>query len=176
MWLEMSQFSVQTQENFDELHRSSEMLKESTTLHEATINTIKEGCAKLCKAFEETKKRLNQVFEEQYHRQRNRDCLDQDINTLFDASKNMKPQPQGHALDNPYQGKIKPDVLLDNKPRSPSKYHDGDKFTCSEKEALKQHPEASGWPNFSDVGVYDHMELIHYIDGLFINIPSIPEY
>ncbi|MBW0491209.1 hypothetical protein O181_030924 [Austropuccinia psidii MF-1] len=87
----------------------------------------------------------------------------------------MKPQPQGHALDNPYQEEIKPDVLLDNKPRSPSQYQNGDKMTYSEKEALKQLPKVSRWPNFSGVGQYDHMELIDYTDGLF-NVPRIPDY
>ncbi|MBW0571877.1 hypothetical protein O181_111592, partial [Austropuccinia psidii MF-1] len=46
----------------------------------------------------------------------------------------------------------------------------------SEKEALKQLPEASRWPKFSGTGEYDHMELIDYIDRLFIDVPSIPDY
>ncbi|MBW0483402.1 hypothetical protein O181_023117 [Austropuccinia psidii MF-1] len=46
----------------------------------------------------------------------------------------------------------------------------------SEKEALKQLPEASSWPQFSGTGEYDHMELIDYIDGLFIHVPRIPDY
>ncbi|MBW0474798.1 hypothetical protein O181_014513 [Austropuccinia psidii MF-1] len=37
-------------------------------------------------------------------------------------------------------------------------------------------PEASIWPKFSGVGEYDHMELIGYIDGLCIDVPSIPDY
>ncbi|MBW0474136.1 hypothetical protein O181_013851 [Austropuccinia psidii MF-1] len=49
-------------------------------------------------------------------------------------------------------------------------------MTYSEKEALKQLPEASIWPKFSGIGEYDHMELIYYIDGLFIDVPSIPDY
>ncbi|MBW0481334.1 hypothetical protein O181_021049 [Austropuccinia psidii MF-1] len=116
----MSKFEVQTEENFDELHRSNKRLKELTTLHEATIKAIQESFARLCKAPEETNKRLNQVFEEQYHCKRNRHCLDQDINKLFDVCQNIKPQPQGHALDNTYQEDIKPDFLLDNKPKFPS--------------------------------------------------------
>ncbi|MBW0491119.1 hypothetical protein O181_030834 [Austropuccinia psidii MF-1] len=88
----------------------------------------------------------------------------------------MNPQPQGHALENPYQEDIKPDVLLDNKPRSPSQYQDGDNMTYSQKEALKQLSEASIWPQFSGVGEYDHMELIDYIDGLLIDLPIIPDY
>ncbi|MBW0504281.1 hypothetical protein O181_043996 [Austropuccinia psidii MF-1] len=88
----------------------------------------------------------------------------------------MKPKPQGHSLDNQYQEDIKTDFLLDNKPRSPSQYQDGDNMTDSEKEALKKLPEASSWQNFSDVGEYDHMELIDYIDGLFIDLPSLPDY
>ncbi|MBW0551614.1 hypothetical protein O181_091329 [Austropuccinia psidii MF-1] len=49
-------------------------------------------------------------------------------------------------------------------------------MTYSEKEALKQLPEASSWPTFSGIGEYDHMELIDYIDGLFTDVLSIPDY
>ncbi|MBW0475687.1 hypothetical protein O181_015402 [Austropuccinia psidii MF-1] len=49
-------------------------------------------------------------------------------------------------------------------------------MTYSEKEALKQLPEASRWPKFCVVGEYDHMDLIDYINGLFIDVPSIPGY
>ncbi|MBW0478537.1 hypothetical protein O181_018252 [Austropuccinia psidii MF-1] len=89
----------------------------------------------------------------------------------------MKPQPQGHFLDNPYhQEDMKPDALLENKARSPSQYQDGDNMSYSEKEALKQLPEASIWKKFSGAGEYDNMELIDYIDGLLIDVPSIPDY
>ncbi|MBW0482714.1 hypothetical protein O181_022429 [Austropuccinia psidii MF-1] len=53
---------------------------------------------------------------------------------------------------------------------------DEDNISYSEKEALKQLPEASSWPKFSGTGEYGLMELIHYIDGLFIDVPSIPDY
>ncbi|MBW0536462.1 hypothetical protein O181_076177 [Austropuccinia psidii MF-1] len=46
----------------------------------------------------------------------------------------------------------------------------------SEKEPLKQLPEALRWPKFSGKGQYEHMELIDYIYGLFINVPSITDY
>ncbi|MBW0548473.1 hypothetical protein O181_088188 [Austropuccinia psidii MF-1] len=49
-------------------------------------------------------------------------------------------------------------------------------MTYSEKEALKQLAERSSWPKFSVVGEYDHMKLIDFIDGLFIEVPSIPDY
>ncbi|MBW0472401.1 hypothetical protein O181_012116 [Austropuccinia psidii MF-1] len=89
----------------------------------------------------------------------------------------MKPQPQGHSLDDPYhQEEIKPDASLGNKAIYPSQYQDGDNISYSEKEALKQLPESSRWPKFSGIGEYYHMELIYYIDGLFIDIPSIPDY
>ncbi|MBW0529308.1 hypothetical protein O181_069023 [Austropuccinia psidii MF-1] len=89
----------------------------------------------------------------------------------------MKPQPQGHVMDNPYhQYDINLDAMLMNKERSPSQYQDGDNMSYSEKEALKQLPEASCWPKLSGTGKYDHMELIDYIDGLFIDVPSIPDY
>ncbi|MBW0536032.1 hypothetical protein O181_075747 [Austropuccinia psidii MF-1] len=80
-------------------------------------------------------------------------------------------------MDNSYhQDDIKPDAMLMNKAISPSQYQDGDNMSYSEKEALKQLPEASSWPKFSGTGEYDHMELIDYIDGLFIDVPSIPDY
>ncbi|MBW0501813.1 hypothetical protein O181_041528 [Austropuccinia psidii MF-1] len=89
----------------------------------------------------------------------------------------MKPQPQGHVLDNPYhKGDIKPDALLKNKARSTPPYEDGEKMSYSEKEELKPLPEASSWPKLTGTGEYDHMELIVYIDGLFIDVTGIPEY
>ncbi|MBW0522195.1 hypothetical protein O181_061910 [Austropuccinia psidii MF-1] len=89
----------------------------------------------------------------------------------------MKPQPQGHIMDNPYlQEDIKPDAMLVNKERSQYQYQDGYNMSYSEKEALKQLPEASSWPKFSGTGEYDHIELIDYIDGLFIDVPGIPDY
>ncbi|MBW0513572.1 hypothetical protein O181_053287 [Austropuccinia psidii MF-1] len=89
----------------------------------------------------------------------------------------MKPQPQGHVLNNPYhQEDIKPDALLENKTVSPSQNQDGENMSFSEKEALKKLPEASSWPKFSGTGEYDPMKPIHYDDGLFIDVPSILYY
>ncbi|MBW0489422.1 hypothetical protein O181_029137 [Austropuccinia psidii MF-1] len=89
----------------------------------------------------------------------------------------MMPQPQGHVLDNPYhQEDIKPDAFLENKARYPFQYQDGENMSYSEKEELKQLPEASSWPKFSGTGEYNHMEIIDYIDGLLIDVPSIPDY
>ncbi|MBW0483628.1 hypothetical protein O181_023343 [Austropuccinia psidii MF-1] len=88
----------------------------------------------------------------------------------------MKPKPQGYVMNNPYhQEAIKRAAILVNKTRSPSQYQDGDNMSYSEKEALKQLPEASSWPKLSLTGEYDHMELIDYINGLFIDLPSIPD-
>ncbi|MBW0499886.1 hypothetical protein O181_039601 [Austropuccinia psidii MF-1] len=89
----------------------------------------------------------------------------------------MKPQPQGHALDDPYhQEDIKPDPLLGNMAKSPSQYQDRDNISYSEKEALTQLPEVSRWLNFSVTAEYGDMELIYYLYGLFIDVPSIPDY
>ncbi|MBW0542595.1 hypothetical protein O181_082310 [Austropuccinia psidii MF-1] len=89
----------------------------------------------------------------------------------------INPQPQGHVLDKRYQQEdIKPEVLLANKGRSPSQYQDGDKMLYSEKEELKQLPEASSWPRFSFTGEYDHMEFIDHIYVLLIDKPRIPDY
>ncbi|MBW0506916.1 hypothetical protein O181_046631 [Austropuccinia psidii MF-1] len=88
----------------------------------------------------------------------------------------MNPQPQGHVLDNPYHQDIKPYALLENKARFSSQYQDGDNMSYSEKEELKQLPEALSWLKFSGTGEYDNMKLIDYIDGLLIDLPRIPEY
>ncbi|MBW0522220.1 hypothetical protein O181_061935 [Austropuccinia psidii MF-1] len=49
-------------------------------------------------------------------------------------------------------------------------------MSYSEKEELKHLPEAASWPEFSGTGKYYHMELIDYIDGLFSDVPNIPDY
>ncbi|MBW0487269.1 hypothetical protein O181_026984 [Austropuccinia psidii MF-1] len=49
-------------------------------------------------------------------------------------------------------------------------------MSYSEKEVLRPLPEASSWPKFSGTGEYDHMKHIDHIDGLFIDVPSIPDY
>ncbi|MBW0506986.1 hypothetical protein O181_046701 [Austropuccinia psidii MF-1] len=170
----MSQFSEQTQKQFSELQASHERMKILTASMDKIVKNLQEGHAQLSKASGETNKRLNLVFEEQNHSKRDRDCLDKDIKKLSSVYHSMKPQPQGHAIDNPYhQDDIKPDAILVNKARSPSQYQDGDNMSYSEKEALKQLPEASSWPKFSGTGEYDHMELIDYIDGLFIDMKEI---
>ncbi|MBW0492803.1 hypothetical protein O181_032518 [Austropuccinia psidii MF-1] len=139
--------------------------------------SLQERYSQLRKASEETSKRLNLFFEEQHHSKRERDCLDQHIHKLFSVYHSIKPQPQGHVMDNPYhQYDIKPDAMLMNKERSPSQYQDEDNMSYSEKEALKQLPEASSWLKFPGTGEYHHMELIDYIDELFIDVPSIPDY
>ncbi|MBW0473803.1 hypothetical protein O181_013518 [Austropuccinia psidii MF-1] len=175
--LQMSQYSEQTQKQFAELEASHERMKKLTASMDKILKPLQEGHAKLRKASEETNRRLNIVLEEQNHSRRDRDCLDQDINKLFNVYHNMKPQPQGHVMYNPYyQDDIKPDAMLVNKARSPSQYQDRDNMSYFEKEALKQLPEASRWPKFSGTGEYDHIELIDYIYGLFFDVPSIPDY
>ncbi|MBW0479202.1 hypothetical protein O181_018917 [Austropuccinia psidii MF-1] len=89
----------------------------------------------------------------------------------------MKPQPQGHIFDDPYcQEDIKTDASLVNKARSSSQYQDGENMSYSENEALKRLTEASSWTKLSGTGEYHHMELIDYIDGLFIDVPKIQDY
>ncbi|MBW0476480.1 hypothetical protein O181_016195 [Austropuccinia psidii MF-1] len=177
LWLQMSQFAEKTQKQFSELQASHERMKTSTPSMDKIVKTLQEGHAKLSKASEETNKRLNEVSQEQNHSQRNRDCLDQDINKQLSVYHDMNTQPQGHVMDNPYhQEDIKPDATLGNKTRSPSQYQDGDNMSYYEKEALKKLPEASSWTKFSGTGKYDHMELSDHIDGLFIDVPSIPHY
>ncbi|MBW0534786.1 hypothetical protein O181_074501 [Austropuccinia psidii MF-1] len=119
-------------------------MKPLTASIDKIVKTLQEGHAQLSKASEKSNKRLNQFFEEQHHSTRDRDCLDQDIKELFNVYHNMKPQPQGHVMDNTYnQEDIKQDAILVNKARAPSQYQTGDNMYYSEKEALKQLPEAS---------------------------------
>ncbi|MBW0481991.1 hypothetical protein O181_021706 [Austropuccinia psidii MF-1] len=173
----MSQSEVQTQEQLDDFKKLNEILKINEILQEATIKAIQESCAQLRKSSEETNKRLNKVFEEQHHCKRDWEFLDQDMRKLFNVYQNMKLQPQGHALNDPYhQEDIKPDALLGNKARSPFQYQDVNNMSYSEKEALKQLPEASSWPKFSGTGEYDHLELIGCIAGIFIDVKSTPDY
>ncbi|MBW0554164.1 hypothetical protein O181_093879 [Austropuccinia psidii MF-1] len=141
------------------------------------VKNLQEGHAQLRKASEETKKRPNLVFEAQHPSTMDMDCLDQDIKKLFNVYHSTKPQPQGHVMDNPYQQDyIKPDFMLMNKARSPSQHQDGDNMSYSEKEALKQLPEASSWPKISETGESDHMELFDHIYGLFIDVLNIQDY
>ncbi|MBW0473243.1 hypothetical protein O181_012958 [Austropuccinia psidii MF-1] len=155
LWLQMSQCAEKTQKQFAELEESHERMKKLTASMDKMFKTLQEGHAQLRKASEETHKRLNIGFEAQHHSRRDRDCLDQDINRLFNVYHNLKPN---------------------HKAKSPSQYQDGDGMSYSENKALKQLPEASSWPKFSGTGEYNHMELIDYIDGLFIDVPSIPDY
>ncbi|MBW0539927.1 hypothetical protein O181_079642 [Austropuccinia psidii MF-1] len=172
----MSRYAKKTQKQFAELEASHERMKKSTASMDKILKTLQEGPPQLRIASEETRKRVNIVFEEKHHSRRDRDCLDQDINKLFNVYHKMKPQPQDHFMDNPYyQDDIKPDAMLVNKARSPLQYQDRDNMSYSKKEALKQLPEASSCPKFCGSGEYDHMELIDYIDGLFIDVPSIQD-
>ncbi|MBW0521105.1 hypothetical protein O181_060820 [Austropuccinia psidii MF-1] len=109
----MSQYAEQNQKQFSKLKGSHDMMKKSTASMEKIVKTLQERYAELGKASEEINKRLNQVFEKQHHCKRDRDCLDQDLRKLLNVYQNMRPQPQGHVLDNPYhQGEIKPDAFL----------------------------------------------------------------
>ncbi|MBW0505784.1 hypothetical protein O181_045499 [Austropuccinia psidii MF-1] len=108
-----------------------------------SFKKLQERHVQLSKASEETNKGLNIVFEEQHHSKRNRDCLDHNIRKLFNVYHNLNPQPQGQVMDNTYhQDDMKPNAMLMNKTRSPSRYQDGGNMSCSEKAALKQLPEA----------------------------------
>ncbi|MBW0541679.1 hypothetical protein O181_081394 [Austropuccinia psidii MF-1] len=123
--LKSSQYAEQTQKQFAELEASHERMKKLTASMDKISKPLQEGHANLSKASEETNKSLNLVFEEKHHSKRDKGCLDQDINKLLNVYHNMKPQPQGHVMDNPYQpDDIKPDAMLMNKERSPSQYKD----------------------------------------------------
>ncbi|MBW0583037.1 hypothetical protein O181_122752 [Austropuccinia psidii MF-1] len=123
----MSQYAEQSAKQFAEIEAGQERMRKTQASLEQIVKNLQEGYAQLSKASEETNKRLNIVFEEQHHSKRDRDCLDQDINKLFNVYHNLKPQPQGQVMKNPYQpDDIKPDAMLMNKARSPSPCQDGD--------------------------------------------------
>ncbi|MBW0493892.1 hypothetical protein O181_033607 [Austropuccinia psidii MF-1] len=120
LWLQASRYAEQTQKKFSGIEASHERMEKLTAFMDKSFKPLQEGHSQLSKASEETNKRQKIVFEEQNHSRRDRDCLDQDINKLFDVYHNMKPQPQGHVMDNPYyQDEIKPDGMFANKARSP---------------------------------------------------------
>ncbi|MBW0470412.1 hypothetical protein O181_010127 [Austropuccinia psidii MF-1] len=91
LWLQMSQYAEKAQNQFAELEASHERIKKLTASMDKIVKNLQEGHAQLRKASAETKKRLNIVFEEQHHSKRDRDCLDQDINKLFNVYHSMKP-------------------------------------------------------------------------------------
>ena len=83
LWLQFSQFVEQTQKEFERLHESMSRLQEACTLQTKTIHTLQEDYIELYKASEDSKRRLNQVLEEQNHCKRDREYLDQDIDKSF---------------------------------------------------------------------------------------------
>ncbi|MBW0507714.1 hypothetical protein O181_047429 [Austropuccinia psidii MF-1] len=146
--IQMSQLAEKAQKQFAKLEASHERMRALTALMDKIVKPLQEGHGQLRKASEKTNRRLNIVFEEQNHRKRDRDYLYKDIKTLFNVYHNIKPQPQGHVMDNQYyQDDIKPDAMLDNKARSPLQYQDGDNMSYAEKEALKQPLRPQAGPN-----------------------------
>ncbi|MBW0473239.1 hypothetical protein O181_012954 [Austropuccinia psidii MF-1] len=131
--------------NFDsKLQESHERMKKLTASMDKIFKTLQEGHAQLRIASSETNKRLNKVFEQQHHCQRDRDCWDQDINKFFNVYQYVKPQQKGNILDDPYhQEDIEQDASLVNKAKSPSQYRHGYNMSYSENKALKQLPKAS---------------------------------
>ncbi|MBW0540849.1 hypothetical protein O181_080564 [Austropuccinia psidii MF-1] len=85
LWLQMSQYAEKSAKKFSEIEGGQERMKKTQASLEQIVKNLQEGYAQLSKASEETNKRLNQVFEEQHHSTRDRECLDQDINKLFNA-------------------------------------------------------------------------------------------
>ncbi|MBW0486040.1 hypothetical protein O181_025755 [Austropuccinia psidii MF-1] len=64
LWLQMSQFSEQTQNKFAKLQESHGRMNTLTASMDKIVKTLQEGHAQLSKASQETKRILNQVFEE----------------------------------------------------------------------------------------------------------------
>ncbi|MBW0564358.1 hypothetical protein O181_104073 [Austropuccinia psidii MF-1] len=72
----MSRYAEQTQNQLVELEASHDRMKKLTASMDKIVKTLQEGNAQLRKSSGETNRRLNLVFEEQYHSKRDRDCLD----------------------------------------------------------------------------------------------------
>ncbi|MBW0480439.1 hypothetical protein O181_020154 [Austropuccinia psidii MF-1] len=102
LWLQMCQFYEETQKQFAELEASHERMRKFTASVNKIFKPLQEGHAQLSKASEEANERLDLVFDEKNHRKRDKNCLDQYINSLLNVYHNMKPQPQGKVMDNPY--------------------------------------------------------------------------
>ncbi|MBW0539356.1 hypothetical protein O181_079071, partial [Austropuccinia psidii MF-1] len=62
LWLQMYQYAETTQKQLLELEASHERMKKLTASMDKTVKPLQEGHAKLSKASEESKKRLNLVF------------------------------------------------------------------------------------------------------------------
>ncbi|MBW0485298.1 hypothetical protein O181_025013 [Austropuccinia psidii MF-1] len=90
--LQMFHYAEKTQKQFAELEESHKRMKKLTSSMDKIVKSLQEGHAQLIKASKETNKRLNLVFEDQQHKKRDRDCLDQDINKLFNVYHNIQPQ------------------------------------------------------------------------------------
>ncbi|MBW0475516.1 hypothetical protein O181_015231 [Austropuccinia psidii MF-1] len=98
----MFQYAEKTQKKFAELEASHERMKILPASMDKIVKNLQEGHTQLSKASEETNKILNLFIEEQHHSKRDRYCLDQDIKKLLNVNHSMKPQPQGHVMDNPF--------------------------------------------------------------------------
>ncbi|MBW0461294.1 hypothetical protein O181_001009 [Austropuccinia psidii MF-1] len=102
LWLQSSQFVEQTQKELERLHENISRFQEFYTLQTKNINTLQEDYTKLSKASEESKRRLNQVLEEQNHCKRDGEYLDEDMAKFFNVCQNIKLQTQCNVLDNAY--------------------------------------------------------------------------
>ncbi|MBW0518448.1 hypothetical protein O181_058163 [Austropuccinia psidii MF-1] len=74
--LQFLQFVEQIQKEFERLHESISRLQDVYTLQTKTIHSLQEDYTELYKASEDSKRRLNQVLEEQNHCKRGREHLD----------------------------------------------------------------------------------------------------
>ncbi|MBW0557224.1 hypothetical protein O181_096939 [Austropuccinia psidii MF-1] len=70
LWLQMSQYAEQTQNQSAEIEASHERIKKVTASMDKIVKTLQIGHAQFSKAYEKINKRLNLFFEEQHHRKR----------------------------------------------------------------------------------------------------------
>ncbi|MBW0482103.1 hypothetical protein O181_021818 [Austropuccinia psidii MF-1] len=87
----MSQYADKTQNQFAKINKIHDSMETLTPSMDKTVKNLQGGHAQLRKASEETKKRVNLVFEEQHHSKRDRDCLDQDIKNCLMSTIAISP-------------------------------------------------------------------------------------
>ncbi|MBW0470512.1 hypothetical protein O181_010227 [Austropuccinia psidii MF-1] len=170
-------------------------LKEKNIFQVTFIKDLNTNLESVWEEFKKIKQQLSSILEEQQSVRRDVENvqnhwrnLGKEIDNLYEKGEqeeNLFPPTKkgdGSIINNSQQ--VKEEDKPNNQkpeyqdPRLISKliYHDGESLSYSEKQALKKLPGVVNLPRFTGVVAYDHIELIYYIDGLFVDFPKIPDY
>ena len=179
-----------TYDHVQEVTSEMKTLKEENSFQATVIEDLNTNLSRIWAEFETKNKQLNSILEEQQAVRRDlrniqyqQEILEKEVDFLYKKEeKEDNFFPQTTQDDKPIT-KVKEEESENQAPesqdpklRSESIYQDGENLSYSEKQALKQLPDVVNWPKFSGIGEYDHMELIDYINGLFVDVPKIPDY